>query len=32
VVAKWDTIEHWKEAMTRFQILADDRIKAALGA
>jgi putative transposase len=32
VVAKWDTIQHWKGAMNRFQILAGDRIRAALGA
>lgn len=32
VVAKWDTIQHWKAAMNRFQILHGDRIKAALGA
>ena len=32
VVAKWDTIQHWKGAMNRFQILAGDRIKTALGA
>ena len=32
VIAKWDVIQHWKEAMNRFQILHGDRIKAALGA
>lgn len=32
VTAKWDTIQHWKAAMNRFQIVAGDRIKAALGA
>lgn len=32
LTAKWDAIQHWKEAMTRFRILADERIKAALGA
>ena len=32
VIAKWDTIQCWKEAMNRFQILRGDRIKAALGA
>lgn len=31
VVAKWDTIQHWKGAMNRFQIQAGERIKAALG-
>lgn len=32
VIAKWDTIQHWKAAMNRFQILYGDRIKAALAA
>lgn len=32
VMGKWDTIQNWKAAMNRFQILHGDRIKAALGA
>jgi putative transposase len=29
VVKKWETIQHWKEAMNRFTILWEDRIQAA---
>lgn len=32
VTGKWDTIQHWKAAMNRLQILHGERIKAALGA
>ena len=31
LTARWDTIQGWKEAMNRFQILHGDRIHAALG-
>lgn len=31
VVAKWDTIQGWKAAMNRYQILHGERIAAALG-
>ena len=32
LIAKWETIQGWKEAMNRFQIMAGERIQAALGA
>lgn len=32
LTAKWDTIQGWKEAMNRFQILHPERIAAALAA
>src|SRR5438105_2459050 len=28
--AKWDTIQHWKQALNHFQMLWGDRIQAAL--
>lgn len=31
LTARWDTVQGWKGAMTRFQILHGDRIQAALG-
>lgn len=30
VSAKWDTIQHWKQALNHFQLLWGDRIQAAL--
>ena len=30
VIAKWDTIQHWREAMNHFQTLWGARIKTAL--
>jgi putative transposase len=30
VIAKWDTIQHWREALNYFQVLWGDRISAAL--
>ena len=32
LTAKWETIQGWKAAMNRFQIQAEERIQAALGA
>ena len=32
LIAKWDTIQGWKAAMNRFQILHAERIEAALAA
>lgn len=29
VVKRWETVQHWKEAMARFTILWEDRIQAA---
>ena len=29
--AKWESVQHWKEALNHFQLLWGDRIKAALG-
>jgi transposase-like protein len=29
VVKKWDTVQHWREAMARFTLLWEDRILAA---
>jgi len=31
VVAKWDAIQHWKEALNQFELLWGDRIRAATG-
>jgi putative transposase len=31
VIAKWDTIQHWKQALNQFEILWGDRIKVGLG-
>lgn len=31
VIAKWDTIQHWKQALNQFEILWGDRIRAATG-
>ena len=31
VVKKWDTVQNWKSALNRFEILWGNRIKAALG-
>jgi putative transposase len=31
VVKKWETVQNWKSALNRFEILWGDRIKAALG-
>jgi len=31
VSAKWDVIQHWKQALNQFEILWGDRIRAALG-
>ena len=30
VIAKWDTIQHWREAMNHFQMLWGERIQRAL--
>jgi putative transposase len=30
VIAKWDTIQHWKQALNHFQMLWGERIEAAL--
>jgi putative transposase len=30
VSAKWDTVQHWKQALNHFQMLWGDRIQAAL--
>jgi putative transposase len=30
--AKWETIQHWHQALNQFEILWGDRLKAALGA
>ena len=30
VIAKWNAVQHWKEAMNHFQMLWGDRIQAAL--
>ena len=32
VIAKWETVQHWKEALNHFEILWGDRIRAAQGA
>ena len=32
VVAKWETVQHWKSALNQFEIRWGDRIRAALGA
>jgi len=29
---KWETVQHWKEALNQFEILWGDRIRAAQGA
>ena len=29
VVKKWETVQHWRQAMARFTLLWDDRIQAA---
>jgi putative transposase len=29
VVKRWETVQHWKEAMARFTLLWEDRIQAA---
>ena len=29
--AKWESVQHWKEALNHFQLLWGERIKAALG-
>jgi putative transposase len=29
VVDRWETVQHWKAALTRFTVLWDDRIRAA---
>jgi putative transposase len=29
VIARWETVQHWKEAMARFTLLWEDRIQAA---
>jgi putative transposase len=31
VIGKWETVQHWKEALNQFEIRWGDRIKAALG-
>ena len=31
VIAKWDTVQHWKQALNQFEILWGDRIRAATG-
>lgn len=31
VIGKWETLQHWKEALNQFEILWGDRIKAARG-
>jgi transposase-like protein len=31
VSAKWETIQYWKQALNRFEILWGDRIRAARG-
>jgi len=31
VSAKWETVQHWKQALNHFEILWGDRIRAALG-
>jgi putative transposase len=30
IVARWETVQHWKEALNQFEILWGDRIRAAL--
>ncbi len=30
VAAKWDTLQHWRQAMNHFQMLWGERIQAAL--
>jgi putative transposase len=32
VIAKWDTIQHWKEALNQFEVLWSDRIRAAMSS
>ena len=32
LIAKWEHLQGWKAAMNRFDIMAGERIKAALGA
>jgi transposase-like protein len=32
VVAKWETVQHWKSALNQFEIRWGDRIRAAPGA
>ena len=32
VTAKWETVQHWKEALNQFEILWGERIRAARGA
>ncbi len=32
LIAKWESIQGWKAAMNRFEIMAGERIQAALGA
>ena len=32
VTAKWDVLQHWKQALNQFQILWGDRIAAAQGS
>jgi putative transposase len=29
LVDRWETVQHWKAALTRFTVLWDDRIRAA---
>ena len=29
VIAKWETVQHWKEALNQFELLWGDRIRAA---
>ena len=31
VIAKWETMQHWKQALNQFEILWGDRIRAATG-
>jgi putative transposase len=31
VIGKWETVQHWKEALNHFEILWGDRIRAARG-
>jgi hypothetical protein len=28
--AKWDTVQHWRQALNHFQLIWGDRIQAAL--
>jgi putative transposase len=30
IIAKWDTVQHWKEALNQFEVLWGDRIREAM--